>query len=435
VSAPIEPQTDTADGTASECKTPNRRRILLVTPTLPYPPNWGFGTRVYQLIKNLARRHEIALAAYASPSSDTDWRLDHLRSVCAEIHTVVPNEREGTNSRLLQARSVLGMASYQVRKLRSDALKRVVNEMLHSGTFDLCQVESSQLLAGLGLQHTVPVILDEHNLEFELQRRVSQEERSLLRRAFAGLEYCKVRREEMAVWRQIDGCALTSTRELAVLRAAVRDVPATVVPNGVDVEYFSDAGVKPDRQNIVFTGMLGYRPNVDGVLWFTREILPRVLKQLPSVVFTVVGTGVPPEVRRLEGPNVLVTGTVPDVRPYLGRAGVVVVPLRMGSGTRLKVLEGLAMGRPMVSTSLGCEGIEVRSGEHLLVADKPGEFSAGVVDLLRDPTRADAMGQRGREMVRRQYAWDRITTRLENLHTQVLAQRVLSLSAEPSRQL
>src|SRR5207253_2743843 len=148
-----------------------------------------------------------------------------------------------------------------------------------------------------------------------------------------------------------DGCVLTSDREEAV-------------PNGVDIDYFQPTSDAVDADSMVYVGVTHYRPNVDAALYFIREVLPHVLRVRPSVRFTIVGGGAPEELQRLAGPNVVFTDTVPDTRPYVSRAAAFVVPLRMGSGTRLKVLEGLAMRRPLISTSLGCEGIDAVDGQH-----------------------------------------------------------------------
>jgi glycosyltransferase involved in cell wall biosynthesis len=275
-------------------------------------------------------------------------------------------------------------------------------------------------MSSLRIRSRAPLILDEHNLEYELLERTVREERSPLRKLYNWIEYRKLRREEHRNWRRADVCIFTSPRERDIFGAFLPEKRAIVVPNGVDVDYFRPTHTTPDPSTIVFTGLMRYRPNADAVISFVREILPRIRHHRPEAVFTIVGSGVPPEVARLAGPNVVVTGTVADVRPYVARSAAFVVPLRMGSGTRLKVLEGLAMGKAMVSTTLGCEGIAVRDGEHLLVADEPDDFARAVLRLFDAQDGAAALGARGRALVEQEYAWGSIYSRLESFYVEMI---------------
>jgi sugar transferase (PEP-CTERM/EpsH1 system associated) len=398
----------------------DRLRILFVVPDLPYPLTWGFGIRVYQLMSRLAERHDISLLAHARPGEADKVRA--LQQVCSAVYTV-PMPRPRGGKRLAQALASVSPHSYQGSWLRSPHMRRAIRELTSRQQWDLLQVESSKLCP-LDVPRAIPLLLDEHNVEYELLYRTFREERSAFRRAFAWLEYQKFRREEQRSWQWVDGCILTSDREASILRQHSPRTPAVVVPNGVDLDYFrpSSAALVPDH--LVFTGLLSYRPNADAVIWFVNEILPLIRRVRPAVVFTVAGASAPPEVLRLAGANVAITGRVPDVRPYVLPASVAVVPLRMGSGTRLKVLEGLAMGKAVVSTSVGCEGIAVRDGEHLLVADQPEQFARRVLELLDDPRRRSILGTAGRALVERDYSWESVSERLERFYVEQLSARV-----------
>ena len=396
------------------------RRVLFVTPHLPYPPFWGFNVRVYQLIKRLSERHRVSLLSYAGDEDDDlADSLAALEPWCEAIHTV-PRQRRSMRRTLLSTRagqliSLGSIASYHGRRLRSSQMQEAINRVVAAGSFDLVQVESSQMM-GHRFPDGVPVILDEHNLEFELLERASRAERSLPRKGYSWLEYMKVRREERIHWQLAAGCVMTSEREAGVVRTLPSATPVAVVPNGVDLDHFSQdfQPGSPDPNSVVFTGLMTYRPNFDAATYFVREVLPRIHRAHPEVTFTAVGWGGLPEA--LQSPRVRATGRVGDVRPYLARAGAVVVPLRMGSGTRLKILEALAMGRPVVSTSLGCEGLDVHDGEQLLVADDPDRFAAAVLELLANPQRGRELGARGRALVEACYGWDSVARRLEAFH-------------------
>src|SRR5688572_28977679 len=280
--------------------------------------------------------------------------------------------------------------------------------------FDVIQVESSQL-ACFDFPAGPVLVLDEHNIEYELLYRTFLTERSPLRRAYNWIEFRKFRREETGAWRRATGISATSAREAEIIQD-IAGRPARSVPNGVDVRYFSAGDEPADPDAIVLTGLMKYRPNVDAAVYFVREVLPRIVSARPKLVFYIVGGEPSDEVRQLAGPNVVVTGTVPDVRPFVRRAAVFVVPLRMGSGTRLKVLEGLSMGKPMVSTSLGCEGIDLAHGEHLLIADDAKTFADAVLDLMTQPEKAGRLGVEGRDLMLRRYRWETATEELEEFY-------------------
>jgi glycosyltransferase involved in cell wall biosynthesis len=297
-------------------------------------------------------------------------------------------------------------------------MQTVLDRLLTTEGFDIVQVESTQMsVFDFGPRATV--LLDEHNIEYELLYRMCRTEQSPLRKVYNWAEFLKFRREERRAWRRADGCALTSAREEQIVRGYVPDKPTAVVPNGVDIEYFAPRSEPVVGHHIVFTGLMLYRPNIDAAVYFAREILPTILRHRANARFVIVGAGPTEEVRRLAGPNVHVTGTVPDVRPYVHDAAALVVPLRMGSGTRLKVLEGLAMGKAMVSTSLGCEGIDVRHGEHLLVADEPEAFAQAVLQLLDRRELAKDLGERGRALTEATYSWSSVGAQLEMLHNRL----------------
>jgi glycosyltransferase involved in cell wall biosynthesis len=230
------------------------------------------------------------------------------------------------------------------------------------------------------------------------------------------LEQERFRQFEQDWWRRVAGCALTSEREEKIVRSHAPETVTAVVPNGVDLEYFQPSDADPDPQTLVFNGLLQYRPNLDAAHHLVDEIWPLIVKRAPKARLAIVGRGDAVDLRRLEVPGVTVTGEVPDIRPYLERAAVVAVPIRMGGGTRLKVVEGLAMGKAMVSTVLGCEGVNVNPGEHLVIADSPVAFAESVVRLFEAPDAARALGLAGRALIEREYSWQAAGKRLEELY-------------------
>jgi glycosyltransferase involved in cell wall biosynthesis len=397
-------------------------RVLLVSGQFPFPPTWGFATRVHQLARQVASRHDLTLLSYGEP--DDDWAVD--RSARQFDVRIVPWRPPSTAAkRTAQVSSALSRRPYQSRFTYSQQMQRAIGELCATGQFDVVQVETS-MLCTFDFPSHLPLIIDEHNIEYEVLQRVHQAERSVLRRSFSDLEYRRFRRFEQTWWRRAAACVLTSSREEAIVHWEAPLTPTEVVPNGVDLDYFSPRHPSTEPDTVLFNGALNYRPNLDAAYHLVDEIWPRVLEACPGATLTIVGRGAEAELRRLRRPQVLVTGEVPDVRPYLEKAAVVAVPIRMGGGTRLKVLEALAMAKPVVSTKLGCEGVNVRHGRHLCIEDDPAPFAAAITALFADRTAATALGRAGRVLMEQEYSWDLAGRRLDRLYRRVLSSRAVA---------
>jgi sugar transferase (PEP-CTERM/EpsH1 system associated) len=372
--------------------------------------------RNYQFLRQLSQRHRVSLLAFGPPDAHEERAA--LEQICQEVYTVEGGALRGLPKRRKQLASLFTGSSYLRKLFESPAAQRTLDAVTGAEQFDIIQVESS-LMMNFRFRSSAALVIDEHNIEYQLLQRMYQVERSPIRKIYNLAEYLKFRREERGAWERSDGCIVTSARDEAILQQHVPGKPTAVVENGVDLEYFQPRGGSVDPASVVFTGRLDYQPNVDAVLYFVREILPKILRRRPEVVFTVVGTGPTRDIKRLAGRQVVVTGRVPDVRPYLDRAAVAVAPVRMGAGTRLKVLEALAMGKALVSTSLGCEGLMVHQGREVLLADSADAFAGEVLRLLEDPSLGRELGDRGRGQVEAHYGWAAIVSRLEAFHASV----------------
>lgn len=394
-------------------------RILVVTTELPYPPTWGGAIRNFHFLEHLARHHDVHLLSFDLPRDMADAR--GLRELGIDVEVV--HWRTPASKRAVQLLSAAAPRSFWGHKFHQRDMQVAIRRVMARHDLDAVLVESSMLWR-YDFGARTPIVLDEHNVEFEILERTYRSERSPVRKVYSYLEYRKFRREELAAWRQATRCVFTSERERDIMLAHRLSTPATAIPNGVDLQYLrpGDDGER-DPSSVVFTGRIGYRPNTDALLYFVREMLPRIHRRRPDVVLTVAGADVPPEVQRLAGPRIVVTGAVPDMRPYWRRAAVVLVPLRFGGGTRFKILEAMGMGRPIVSTTLGCEGIDAVPGDHLLVADSPEEFADAVLRVLDDPALGRRLGERGRSLVEARYSWTRLSEDLE---------AVLASSARPA---
>jgi len=398
-----------------------RLRILVVTPELPFPPSWGFGTRVYQLARHLARRHDVTMLCLAPQHAGR--YVQSLADELAALRTVpLPPAPSRRARRWSQARSMVSPAPFMLTDGSTRELQASLDHLVRTQQFDILQIEGLAL-SNLQAPAALPVVLDEHNIEYELVQRMANGERSAPRRMYNRLEFAKLRHLERRVWHTVDGCALTSEREELMVRSAAPSTPTATVPNGVDIDFFAPWPAPPEPDTLVFTGHLGYRPNTDAVHHLIDDIFPLIRQERPVCSLTIVGGGADDSLLARRAPGINFTDWVPDIRPYLARASVVVAPIRMGGGTRLKIVEALSMAKPVVSTTIGCEGIDVRHAEHLLVGDSAEAFAEHVVQLLERPDEARQLGARGAAIARTEYSWSRAAGALEQLHLKLARAR------------
>jgi sugar transferase (PEP-CTERM/EpsH1 system associated) len=406
------------------------RKILVLTPQFPYPPHQGTTIRNYNLIARLAQRHEVHLLSFGDSIQDADTPLAGL---CAGVQ-IVPLPQRSMRQRMtgLFFSGLPDMA----QRLPSARFRTALAEIMDRVRPDIIEVEGIELAQYLfqAAEHRAgrkqpSLIFDDHNAEFVLQQRAFETDvrswrpRRLVGAAYSFVQWRRLRAYERRACLVADRVVAVSETDALMLRKLVPGLDPAIVPNGVDMQYYSDsfsalaAGAGPAASDLVFTGKMDFRPNVDAVLWFSQQVLPLIRRQMPETRFWVVGRDPHPRLAPLAAdPAVVVTGRVDDTRPYIAAAAVYVIPLRIGGGTRLKVLEAMAMDKAIVSTRLGCEGFGVESGRELMVADAPDEFSSMVLGLLRDPQRRGGLGKAAREFAASGYDWQIIVPQLERVY-------------------
>ena len=403
---------------------PAGQRILFLTPQLLYPPQQGGALRAFNLLAGLAARHTIHLLTFLQ--ADEHLAPDSpLFRLCARVEAV-PAPSSRPLHRRLAATLLSPLPDMALRLPSPDFSARLVS-LLSQERYNIVQAESLEMapfLLQAGEQaRGALLVFDDFNAEYLLQRRAWETDAQAIRRwpgaLYSWVQWHKIRRYEAQVCQAAGLVIAVSEADASALKKIAPAARVAIVPNGVDTTYFSNnsaAGSMPDVTpcDLVFTGKMDFRPNVDAVLWFVQEVLPRVRAEEPAARFLIVGQNPPARLRALaDDPAVKLTGRVPDVRPYIAASAVYVVPMRIGGGTRLKVLEAMAMGKAIVSTSLGCEGYPVRDGAELLIADSPAAFARAVVALLRDPARRLRLGLAAREFAVSRYDWRAIVPRLE----------------------
>ena len=321
--------------------------------------------------------------------------------------TLIPRQPPQAK-RWQQLLSVVSGRSYLLNLFIVPEMRKAFEMMMARDHYDAVVFESV-LMAGYRVPEGVKIIIDQHNLEYEVLQRTYEQEKPSLRKWYNGQECRLVKRGELERCRQADLVLVTSERECLLLQRELPQHAIAVVSNGVDVETFARDDATPEKPHqIVFTGTMDYYPNTQAALFFAQQCWPLIQAQIPDATWQIIGRNPPPEVQRLaQLSGVTVTGWVFDMRPYLAEAAVAIAPLLIGGGTRLKILEALSMRRAVVSTSLGCEGLAVESGKHLLVADQPQAFAEAVITLLQHPELRKTLGDTGRALVVATYSWDR----------------------------
>lgn len=404
------------------------RTILLLTPQFPYPPHQGTTLRNYNLIAGLAQRHEVHLLSFGDPAASRGTPLDDL---CHSVQVIVPPGR--TMLQRLQGLAFSRLPD-MAQRLPSIAFQSTLDATLERLDPDIVEVEGIEMAQYLfqaashrGAANRPLLVFDDHNAEHVLQQRAFETDirqpNRWLGAAYSFVQWQRLKGYERRACEAADRVVAVSEPDAAAIRRLVPGLQPYVVPNGVDMAYYTanvpalskDQG--PGPHDLIFTAKMDFRPNVDAVLWFAEAVLSQIRHESPQTRFWVVGKDPHPRLAPLAAdPGVVVTGWVEDVRPYIAGAALYVIPLRIGGGTRLKVLEAMGMGKAIVSTSLGCEGFDLTPDQELSIADTPDHFADAVLALLRDPQRRERMGETARQYANSHYDWPLIVPLLEQVY-------------------
>ena len=385
-------------------------RILWVKMGGLWPPTAGGRIRSLETLSCLSRHHHVTVVTTHGPGDDVDGLRRRLPE-CDIVSIPFTAPRAGTPA-FARALATSWCTPYPVDlwKWRAAAVHDAVRTRLDGGAVDVCVADFLVGLANIPSSWRVPVLLFEHNVEHMIWRRVAALERRPWRRALLAFEAWKVRRAERRACVAADLVVAVSEDDRRQLRALAPRSRCVAIPTGVDPGYFRPLGGREVPDRLVFTGSMDWFPNEDAIQFFIDAILPRVQRDVPGVTLSVVGRNPSAALRAAaERAGAIVTGTVDDVRPFVDEAALYIVPLRAGGGTRLKIFEALAMGKAVVSTTVGAEGLAVTPGRDIAIANHPDEFARTVIELLRNPARRGALGRAGRLLVQRRYSWEQVS--------------------------
>ena len=399
-------------------------KILIICPSLPYPANSGGSIRIFNLIKRLAKRNEVELMTINNDFT-TKGDINELKKYCQNVYLVSPKKRSKTSQlprvlgRLIKGEPLLVMYA------ESNELGKLLHELSGKENYDIIHFEHSATANNIKFlhpQHHAKTVLSMHDINFMKHYRIYKNERKIFKRIKHFLTWFPMLSWEPKVARSFDKSIVVSDVDKTLLKSLDPGLNVSVVPNGVDTKAYRPYPLQGRKKDILMVGTMDHKPNVDAAKYFYNEIFPHIRAKVEEVTLTVVGKNPPSEIQQLDSDSAVeIRPNVPDVRPYYKKAMVSAVPLRSGGGTRLKILESMALGTPVVSTSVGCEGLEVKNKHNILIANNPVDFANKVIGLLTSATLWTEISQNGRDLVEKKYDWRRLAMVLERVYDEALS--------------
>lgn len=390
-------------------------RILIITDSLPYPPNSGDKIRTYNLLRRISDHHEVWLACLLD-GADYHLSLAHLEEFCRGVEVAVIRAQHP----LVHLPGLIWYAlvgrPLELKFVHSEELARKIHRLVLKEKFDIIQIEHSFMamyLDAIPQMSESKSILTFHNVTWKQFDTIFRYERRLILKIRHWIFSKMMRKWEPNFAQRFNRCITVSEVDKELLKNTNPSLHIDIVPNGVDVKDYQLLPRQFNSRTLLFIGKMSYLPCIDAALYFYEEILPLIRLAVDNVDFWIVGRDPTPEILKLHGSNAThVSGYVDDVVPYYKNSAICVVPLRAGGGTRLKILEAMALGRPVVSSTIGCEGLDVTDGKNILIADSPGQFAAETVKLLTDRVLYQNIVNEARKLVETHYDWNILASRL-----------------------
>ena len=396
-------------------------KLLFLTPQQPYPTHQGTTIRNFNLIRELSKRHQIWLLTFLEADQPAD--PGPLAQLCQAIKTVSVPQRS-TVRRLYQmlttSRPDMGW------RLWSPQLQEALKNWLQALKFDAVFIEGIEMAPYLPtIKQFAPqtkVIYDDHNAEWLLQHRNfmvdAKNPRRWVAAAYSFVQTQRLKRYERQTCQQADGVVVCSQADREAIQYLDSALDVMMVSNGVDLDQYGRYQGSVIPFDLVFTGKMDYRPNIDAMLWFGLEVFPHIQAEHPDATLGIVGQRPHPRLDPLRhNPAITITGFVDEVMPYIAGAKIFVAPFRVGGGTRLKLLEAMAMRKPIVATSVGAEGYPITAGQEMFLVDEPASMAQTICNLLSDQAKRERLGEAGFQFVKANYSWETLVPQLETLLT------------------
>jgi sugar transferase (PEP-CTERM/EpsH1 system associated) len=409
-------------------------RILWVKAGGLVPPDTGGKIRSYNILRELARRHSITFFSYyAMLPQDTHAELNNIfdRVDCVPLQLPAP---KSPAEMLEYCIRLFSSQPYGISKYCRPAVQSRLRELLKENEYDVIVCDFIFAAGIIPWDWPTPKVLFTHNVEATIWRRHYEVASNPIWKAISRWEWKKMERAEQRYLQLADRVLTVSETDRDAFASFLDAQKITVIPTGVDVDYFQPVTAEEIPNSLVFTGSMDWLPNEDGILYFADTIFPLIRQQCPEVFLEVVGRKPSRKLQALASSDkgLRLTGWVDDIRSFLARGAICIVPLRIGGGTRLKIFEAMAMGKAVVSTSVGAEGLPVHSGENVILADTPGNFAQAVVSLLRDPDRRKQLGGAARKLVQEKYSWQSVADSFARTLQDVIEERAGKRAVQPA---
>jgi glycosyltransferase involved in cell wall biosynthesis len=406
-------------------------KILMISHFVPFPPQGGARQRNYNLLREISGNNDVWLVTLNQkallPTVDKlEHSLNMIREHCKYLRVFpIPTDRSKILWFLLLLLNLFSLKPYSVWRFKSRAMRREVRRLVSQEKFDIIHVDTVDLIQYVTFTRGLSIALNHHNVESALLYRRAQGERSIILKLYLYLQAWKLQRYETHAMKFVDINLTVSANDAAVLRRHCPGAEYREISNGVDTGYFAPAPGQIEDNNIIFVASLDWYPNLDAVAYFVRDLWPVLRDKHPGLVFNLLG-GPPPNYIIEYGksdPSFVIHGFVEDIRPHVARAAVYVVPIRIGGGTRLKILDAMAMGKAVVSTSIGCEGLRVTDGRDIIVADGAEKFADSVIRIVKNPELRERLSRHARETAVNVYSWSKIGPALEDAYKDICMRR------------
>lgn len=397
--------------------------ILFLSTRSPYPLISGHSLRTYHILRGAAKRHNVTLVTHIQLDDELKTEnIDHLKSLCNAVYPYrIPIDTSKFKLYIALAHNLFSLKPFVAQKYDFLSMRRKIREIIQNGNIDLVHVDMLPLTAYVNEFNEIPKILVNHNVESLRLFRWYQNEKNVFKKIYLGIQYIKLKSFERTAMGKYDCCVAVSEIDKKILKRIGIEKKIIVVPNGTDTRFFKPMGKEKIENSVLWIGHMDVHTNRDAVLYFLHDIYPILKKKYPGIKVIFVGTSPPKEITEAEkkDKNIKTTGFVDDIRPYLDEAAVMMVPIRIGSGTRLKILDSMAMGKAIVSTSVGCEGLNFSDGKNILIGDKPEHFADSILILLKEPEYREKIEKNARKLAET-YDW-RLTEEIqENVYQQAM---------------
>jgi len=398
--------------------------ILWLSHTFPYPPKGGVYQRSYNLIKETSQKHNVYLIAVSDRKiKNLSEAVEHFKGFCSEV-SIIELPFNNLSKYFIALKSFFSLKPYTTQWIQNIEARKTIRHFIHKLNINVVHFDSIDVAPYIDEVKDLPKVLNHHNIESQMMMRRFIKEKNLLKKIYFFVEAIKLKKQEKILCAQFRSNVVVSNLDKDRLLKVCPSIKIDVIPNGVDINYFAPTQQNYEPNTLIFAGGMTWYPNRDAMQYFCNKIWPLIKTYYPDVKMTIIGRNPPKNILKLSrlDPNIIVTGFVDDIRPYAERTHVYVCPIRDGGGTKVKILDALAMGKPIVAHPIAIEGIDGKAGEHFLLAKTPAEFLQQISNLFDNHELCKRLSHNGRELAIEKYDFKKIGEKLSCVYESILSE-------------